>query len=152
MRALLFSQVQRDQECSCIVSFPKQVLRFELSADGLIERAALVVGRAHHQCAVARVVASNIFVGDRPMTLLRVGDRNDTLLLTEQGSCLGHLFGGGQGDGLAQLGIALAADGLQSGGGHAGLLQLQDRPPGFDRIVLALVADKDDPFDARSRA
>jgi hypothetical protein len=25
---------------------------------------------------------------------------------------------------------------------------LQDRPPGFDRVVLALVADKDDPFDA----
>ena len=28
------------------------------------------------------------------------------------------------------------------------LLQLQDGPPGFDRVVLALIADKDDPFDA----
>jgi hypothetical protein len=87
-------------------------------------------------------------MSDRPITFLRVGDRNDTLLLTEQSNGLGHLFGGGQGDGLAQLGIALAANGLQPDGGHAGLLQLQDRPPGFYRVVLALVADKDDPFDA----
>jgi hypothetical protein len=137
LSALLFSQVHRDQNSCDIVLFPEQVSNFEASADGLVERAAIVVGGTYHQCTVAGVVASNIFMRDLPITFLRVGDRNNTPLLIEQGSSLNHLFRGGQGDGLAQLGIALAADGLQSGGGHAGLLQLQDRPPGFDRVVLA---------------
>ncbi len=46
-----------------------------------------------------------------------------------------------------QLRIALAADYIERRGGHPGLLHLVDRTPGFDRMMLALVADENDPLD-----
>jgi hypothetical protein len=48
----------------------------------------------------------------------------------------------------AKLGIALAADDIEPGDQHSGLLHLIDRPSGFDRMMLALVANEDDPLDA----
>lgn len=50
---------------------------------------------------------------------------------------------GGQVDGVAQLGIALAPDLLHAGGAHAGGLQLVERPPGLDRLGLGGVAEQD---------
>src|SRR5215472_14601708 len=70
-RALRAGQIKRDKHSSRVVSFSQQIVRFELSTDGLVERKTLVVGRAYYQCAVPRLVASNIFARDRPITFLR---------------------------------------------------------------------------------
>src|SRR5713226_6895193 len=48
----------------------------------------------------------------------------------------------------AKLGIALAADGIEPGDQHSGLLHLIDRSSRFDRMMLALVAHEDDPLYA----
>ena len=50
-------------------------------------------------------------------------------------------------DRLAQLRVALAADGFQPGNSHSGLLHLIDGPSGLDRVMLMLVADEDDALD-----
>ena len=39
----------------------------------------------------------------------------------------------------------LAADGIEPGDQHSRLLHLIDGPSRFDRMMLALVADEDDP-------
>ena len=44
----------------------------------------------------------------------------------------------------AELGSALAADGIEPGGRHSGLLHLVDGPSRFDCMMLALVAHEDD--------
>jgi hypothetical protein len=46
---------------------------------------------------------------------------------------------------LAELGIALTAEGIEPGNGHSGQLHLIDGPARFDRMMLALVAHENDP-------
>ena len=50
--------------------------------------------------------------------------------------------------GFAELRITLSANGVQAGNHHSRLLHLVDGPSRFDRVMLALVADEDDPLDA----
>src|SRR5208337_2224959 len=50
--------------------------------------------------------------------------------------------------GFAKLRVALSANRVQAGNQHPRLLHLEDRPSRFDRVMLALVADENDPLDA----
>src|SRR6266481_2214210 len=50
--------------------------------------------------------------------------------------------------GFAKLLITLSANRVQAGNQHPHLLHLEDRPSSFDGVMLALVADEDDPLDA----
>lgn len=61
---------------------------------------------------------------------------------------LGNLSVRGVTNRLAQFGIALAANHVEPGDSHSGLLHLMERPSRFNRVMLALIADENDPRNA----
>ncbi len=91
----------------------------------------------------SNVLARNLFAA-----LIEVGNFADIAAVLKNRERLRYFAFGGVHHRFAELGIALAADGIEPGDQHSVLLHLIDGPPGFDRMMLALVAHKDDPRDA----
>ena len=91
---------------------------------------------------------SDIFSGYLLAALFDVGDFADIAATLKNRKRLRDFAFGSMHHRFAELGIALAADGIEPGDQHSGLLHLIDGPPRFDRMMLALVADEDDPLYA----
>ena len=110
--------------------------------------APLIVGRAYDQDSLPRLVGGDVFCGDG-----RVAPGGLTKLLNsteafQNRDRLADLSLGRVSDRLAEVGVALTANGVEPGDAHPGLLHLMDRSSGFNRVMLALIADEDDPRNA----
>jgi hypothetical protein len=89
-----------------------------------------------------------VFSGYLSTALLDVGNFTDIAAAFKNRERLRDFAFGGVHHCFAELGIALAADGIEPGGGHSGLLHLIDGPARFDCMMLALVAHEDDSLHA----
>ena len=94
------------------------------------------------------VVGGDVFSRDLLAALFDVDDFADVAAMLKDRKSLRDFAFGSMGYCFAEIGIALAANGIQAGDQHSGLLHLIDWPPRFDRMMLALVADEDDPLHA----
>ena len=92
-------------------------------ADGRVERASLIVGRADYECPLSRLMRRTIFARDGLITLFEASDLEDAALTSELRDCLTHLAGSRKSDSGAQFGIALAADYVEAGSHHPGVDQ-----------------------------
>ena len=93
-------------------------------------------------------MGSDIFSCYLLAALFDVCDFADIAATLKDRKRLRDLASGGMRYGFAELGVALSADGVETGDKHPRFLHLEDRPSRFDRVMLALVADEDDPLDA----
>src|SRR5216683_1039335 len=120
---------------------------FERCADGGVQLAALVVGRADDENPFTCFMRRKVFASNRCVALMRIDDLTNAALLLEKRDCLADVSTRGKRDRLAQARIKLAAYGLQSRDGHTGLQHLLDGSASLEGVVLALVADEDNPPD-----
>src|SRR5208282_3938192 len=121
----------------------------EHCADAGVQLAALVVGRADDENLFSSFVRGKVFARNRGVALIRIDDLADAALLLEKRDCPFNLSARGERDSFTQSGIELATDNLQPRDGHPRLLHLLDGTSSLDGVVLALVADEDDPTDLR---
>ena len=114
----------------------------------LFSFAPFFVRRADDQHALARLMGGRVLARDLFPALFGVGDFADVAAAFKDRSDSAISPLAASVDGFAEFQVALAADGVQPGNGHSRLLHLIDGPSRFDRMMLALVADEDDPLDA----
>src|SRR6266436_3538693 len=112
-----------------------------------VQLAALVVGRADDENLFTCFMCGKVFAGNRCVSLIRIYDLADAALLLEECDCRSNFSARSERDRFTQSGIELATDSLQSRDRHARLLHLVDGSASLDGVVLALVADEDDPTD-----
>ena len=110
-----------------------------------VQLAALVVGRADDENLFSCFMRGKVFARNRCVALIWIDNLADAALLLEECDCLSNFSARSERDRFTQSGIELATDSLQSRDGHARLLHLLDGPASLDGVVLALVADEDDP-------
>jgi hypothetical protein len=122
--------------------------RNEFGANGPVEFAPLLVGRTDDQNAFAGFMGSGVFTGDLLSALVDVGDLADIATALNYRERFADFSPGRARHRLAKLGIALTANGVKVCDHHSGLLHLEDRPAGFDGVMLALVADEDDALNS----
>ena len=89
------------------------------------------------------ILARNLFAA-----LLSVFDLADIATTLKDHKRLRDLAFRGEGYSFAKLRITLPPDGVETRDKHSRLLHLMDRLSRFDGVMLALVADEDDPLDA----
>ena len=116
----------------------------ERCANSGVQLAALVVGGADDENLFTCFVRGEVFARNRCVALIRIDNLPDAALQLEECDCLSNLSARSERDRLAQSGIELATDSLQSRDRHARLLHLLDGSASLDGVVLALVADEDD--------
>ena len=149
MRPLRAGQIETRQNRKLEPIAPNLAALNQQLPDCPVEFAPLLVGGTYYQCPLASLVRAQILFGDRPVAIGGGRNLGDPILLFERLDHLRGLACRREFDRPAQFRIALAADDIQRRDGHPGLLHLVDRPSGFDRMMLALVADEDDPLDTR---
>src|SRR5713101_7095433 len=107
-----------------------------------------LVGRAYHQHTLARRRSRGVFPGDERVSLGGIRDLSDFPCAVQDTDRLGDLAIRRVINRLAQFRIALAANHVEPGDSHSGLLHLMERPSRLDRVMLALVTDEDDARNA----
>src|SRR5208282_3926718 len=110
-----------------------------------VQLAALVVGRADDENLFTCFVRGKVSARNRGVAFIRIDNLADPALLLEECDCLSNFSARSERDRFTQTGIELATDSLQSRDRYARLLHLLDGPASLDGVVLALVADEDDP-------
>src|SRR5260370_41508443 len=93
-------------------------------------------------------MGSDIFPCDLLSALLDVCNFVDIAAPLKDRKGLRDFASGGMRYGLAEIRIALAANGLPPGNQHPPFLHLINWSPRFARVMLALVADEHGPLDA----
>src|SRR5260370_15448981 len=92
-------------------------------------------------------MSSQIMQLDTLVPCRSVTNLRKAALFREQAERCARPAARGELDGALQLRVALAANYLQFGGSHVIRKQLPDGRSRFDRMVLALIADKKNSFD-----
>src|SRR5216683_467562 len=116
--------------------------------DNSIKLSPLLVGRAYHQHTFACRRSGGVFPGDGHVPPGGIRDFLDSPCAVQDTDRLGDLSIRRVINGLAQFGIALAANHVEPGDSHSGLLHLMERPSRLDRMMLALVTAEDDARNA----
>src|SRR6266446_5390458 len=116
--------------------------------NNIIKFPPFLVGRAYHQHMLACCRRSAVFPGDGLVPLGGSRDLLDSSCAVQDADRLGHLAIRRVINRLAQFGIALAANRVEPGDSHSGLLHLMEWPSRLDRMMLALVTDEDDARNA----
>jgi hypothetical protein len=93
-------------------------------------------------------MGGEVFSGYLFAALFDVGNFADIAAAFKNRQRLRDFAFGGVHHCFAELGIVLAADGIEPGDRHSSLLHLIDGPSRLDRMMLALVAHEDDPLYA----
>ena len=119
-----------------------------LGADRSVQFLPLLVCRADDQNSLPGLMGSNVLARNLFTALFDVADFPDVAAAVKNRERLRDFASGGERHRFAELRIALAANGIEPGDQHSGLLHLIDGPSRFDRMMLALVAHKDNPLYA----
>jgi len=93
-------------------------------------------------------VRDGVLLSDLVMALADIRYLASAMLLIEERERIGDFARRGKPNRLAQLWVALAADGFQPSNSHSSLLHLIDWPSGLDGVMLMLVADEDNALDS----
>ncbi len=119
---------------------------YQFGSDGLVQLVALVICRTDHKHARAGLIRSKVVSGYVAAAIFDVGDFADVAAVFQNRECLRDFAFGGVHHRFAELGIALAADGIELRNRHSNLLHLTDGPARIDCMMLALVAHENDPL------
>src|SRR5216683_5516252 len=116
--------------------------------DNSVKFPPFLIGRAYHQHTFASRRSGGVFLGDGHVPPGGLRDLLDSPCAVQDTDRLGDLAIRCVINRLAQSRIALAANHVEPGDSHSGLLHLMERPSRLDRVMLALVTDEDDPRNA----
>src|SRR5713101_5476214 len=117
-------------------------------SDFAIQLAPFAVGRTDDERPQVCAMRRKVIGGDKSVPLFWHGGFPDPLPLLKEPERLPNVAAGGMLDRAFQLGIALTPNDVEPRDVHLGANQLANRVARLDRLVLALVADEDDPIDA----
>ena len=131
-RALRTGEISANQNRMFLPARIDVTTGYQLGSDRSVQFPPLVVCGAHYQDPLAGLMRGEVFSGYLSASMLDVSDLADVAAAFKNRERLRDLAFGCVHNCFAELGIALAADGIEPSNSHSGLLHLIDRPSRFD--------------------